>query len=153
MLNQIRVKAMKKYLVLSLASLSLTGCLTLRALTSNVFLKDAAPCFSFDSAEIRNEQVQIMSAEMWELNHTEKVWDISWDEWKTMSRGECLPYSGAELKMNALYTVYFSVDIEGTSKTEYQSYDSVFCLTKNQDGQTVLHQWPTREAPAACPAN
>jgi hypothetical protein len=158
MLNKIKEKRMKKYLLVGIVFLLLNGCLHLFGPyyynhDATVTLKDGIPCFLFDTESIRNEQVSVYLAEMWESGHDERVWSQSWgNEWKTLKQNECLPYnSNVELKLNTFYRAGFSVRLEESKKMEHHGYDAFFCLTQNKNGQTVIQQWKREEAPAACP--
>jgi hypothetical protein len=121
-----------------------------------ITLQDGVPCFSFNTEVLPNEKVSIDSVYMEVLasQGAGKMWEQRWETMKPMKPGECIPYGGdAEIKINTLYMIGFSADVEESTPMDNYGYDAFFCLTKNQDGQTVLHQWSTREAPAACPAN
>ncbi|MDR0564393.1 MAG: hypothetical protein LBG78_05600 [Azoarcus sp.] len=153
---------MKKIILQFSVPFFLVGCPidyaeTLADYELTITLRDGIPCFLFDAEGVSNEQISISSVQVMESGYFGKeglAWGQLWEERKNLNKNECLPYGGTkELKMSTLYLAGFYVEKRSQKKGRGYGYDAFFCLTKNQDGQTVLHQWPTREAPAACPAN
>jgi hypothetical protein len=116
---------------------------------ATVSIKNGVPCFSVaDEEDIRRERVRIYSFHMREHGvayPNGEVWLRSWDKDITLSADECIPYEGdLNLKNNTIYLIGFSVYVEGQRTVDSHSYAATFCMTEDQNGETIVHQFDHR---------